>query len=527
MRVRKKLLFLHTLFSISLAVILLLALGPGIGRVLLRAESSEARVLLASLDPARLGERGSEGAASESGAGARDMSSLPGVPSAARVFVGREGELGLNPDHTALARARPGEPVDLPPLDGSARALLLLAPDGPADETLEGPRYEELFAVATLRIPEARRAVWSLYALGIAAVLATYALVVVALETMVLPQHVYGPIRSMFDADEALREGRREDELVPESAIPADELGEIMRSRNESVSSLRRHESALARALEDLETVATDLKRKNHLLENARRNLADADRLASLGMMSAGIAHELNTPLAVLKGLVEELHRDPARGMDADRAALMLRVVRRLEKLGESLLDFARARPAQARPASVREIVGDALTLVGLDARRLGVTLVNDVPEGVIVECDPDRMVQVLVNLTRNAADAILGARRGDAPAGRVEVRAEHATRDGAGWVSITVSDNGPGIEPSVISHLFEPFVSTRLDSHGTGLGLAVAEGIVREHGGVLLARNNPDRRGAVFEIMLPRSAAAGTGDVSERKEDEHARART
>jgi signal transduction histidine kinase len=74
-------------------------------------------------------------------------------------------------------------------------------------------------------------------------------------------------------------------------------------------------------------------------------------------------------------------------------------------------------------------------------------------------------------------------------------------------WLSLQIADNGPGIDPEVLPHLFEPFVSTRLDSRGTGLGLAVSEGIIREHGGLLLARNRVQPRGAVFEILLPLQA--------------------
>src|SRR6185295_16281744 len=152
-----------------------------------------------------------------------------------------------------------------------------------------------------------------LYALTAVALLAVYGLVAAALELFVLPQHVYDPISRMLEADAAVQEGATEDELIPETAIPADELGEIMRSRNRTIVALRRHESALAEALAELGRVAGDLKRKNHLLEMAQRNLADADRLASLGMMSAGIAHELNTPLAVVKGLAEKLNSAPDR----------------------------------------------------------------------------------------------------------------------------------------------------------------------------------------------------------------------
>ncbi len=85
-----------------------------------------------------------------------------------------------------------------------------------------------------------------------------------------------------------------------------------------------------------------------------------------------------------------------------------------------------------------------------------------------------------------------------------VPSRSARAERDGTDWLCVTISDNGPGIDPDVLPQLFEPFVSTELDARGTGLGLAVAEGIVREHEGVILARNRPDRAGAVFEVMLP-----------------------
>jgi two-component system NtrC family sensor kinase len=114
----------------------------------------------------------------------------------------------------------------------------------------------------------------------------------------------------LLEADRAVQRGDTDAELVDEAAMPADEMGEIMRSRNDAIRGIRRQETALAHALDELETVAADLKRKNHLLENAKRNLEGADRLMSLGMMSAGIAHELNTPLAVAKGLVERLRAD-------------------------------------------------------------------------------------------------------------------------------------------------------------------------------------------------------------------------
>ncbi len=356
---------------------------------------------------------------------------------------------------------------------------------------------EPVFYAMGVEIAGAREAVWRLYAVVMVALLAVYGLVALALETLVLPATVYAPIRRMLEADRAVREGRTGEELVAEEDMPADELGEIMRSRNGAVVMLREKEAELSAAVAQLAESADDMRKKNHLLETAKRNLADADRLASLGMMSAGIAHELNTPLAVLKGLTEKLEQGGGT-TDAASAALMARVVRRLERLGESLLDFARVRPPESRPSDLRELVGEAITLVRLD--REGTAAIESRLAGpVMVSCDADRMVQVFVNLLRNAVDAVRGEREGV-----VVVEGGLTERDGCALAVVAISDNGKGIDAAVLARLFEPFVSTRLDSRGTGLGLAVAEGIVREHGGMIAAGNRTDGRGAVFEVILP-----------------------
>jgi two-component system C4-dicarboxylate transport sensor histidine kinase DctB len=338
----------------------------------------------------------------------------------------------------------------------------------------------------------------------------------------------------MLAADDAVRHNRRMGEMIPAHAIPADELGQIMRSRNDTVRAMRDNERRVNEALAEIERVAADLQKKNTLIEAAQRNLADADRLASLGVLSAGLAHEMNTPLAVVKGLAEKLVQEPYRRLEPDEAALLLRVVGRLERLSESLLDFARVRPPASRPTEIKPLIDEAWTLVSLDreAKRGGVELVNHVPPGLVVACDGDRIVQVFVNLLRNAVDAStsLNADRHARPL--IEARSTVQERAGERWASIVIADSGPGIAPEILGRLFEPFASTRLDSRGTGLGLAVSLGIIREHCGVLLARNrdghadcvsgvNGDEeegaagpRGAEFEILLPLSVQPGPSAV-------------
>lgn len=484
LRIRKKLIVLHTTFSFVLAAILLFALRPAIGEVVARAEMTEARLLV-------------ELELSDPGRAARAIKEETSRAERMIVDRGTAESLGLSADAVKRATATPGVPVSGVRTGGQPCAVAL----DPRASIDTRPQ----FCIAQVRMPEARAAVWRLYALLVIALLAVYALVAIALEALVLPRHVYAPIRRILAADEALQHGRSGEELIPPDLMPADELGEIMRSRNGSIIKMRAQEKALEDALDKLERSAADLVRKNHMLERARQNLADADRLVSLGMMSAGLAHEMNTPLAVLKGMAERIARRPEAGLSSDEASLMLRVVGRLEKLSESLLDFARVRPPAARPIELRSLVEEAVTLVRIDREAADVALENLVPPGLVAFCDGDRMVQVFVNLVRNGVDA---ARETPAPH-RVTVRAERIQKHGEEWISLTIADSGPGIAPEVLSRLFEPFVSTRLDARGTGLGLAVAEGIVREHGGVMLARNQPGGGGAVFEVLLPLSREA------------------
>ncbi|MFO0833241.1 MAG: ATP-binding protein [Phycisphaerales bacterium] len=484
LRVRKKLIVLHTLFSLLLAVVVLVTLRPAVASVVREAEVDEAVLILSTVqDSPQVRERGE----------------LPDTVRHARgeqtrLLVGTAPEVGVSAEAAAAAIAQNGNAVAATSSVAGPGALSYL---GRGDA---GDRY----AVLSVSIERARSEAVRLYTLAAAALLAVYVLVAAALELFVLPQSVYRPIRRMLEADDAVQRGDKDAELIPPREIPSDELGEIMRSRNESIIKLRRQEAALADALASLEHIATDLKRKNHLLETAQRNLADADRLAGLGTMSAGIAHELNTPLAVVKGLTEKLNQNPRGGLAEAEAALMLRVVGRLERLGESLLDYARVRPPRSARAHVRAMVDDALTLVRIDQGAKGVDFAVSVPAELHIDCDADRIVQVMVNLLRNAVHALRGQEQR-----RVEVAASVTLRqDGADsrrpWVSIRVTDNGPGIDASVLPRLFEPFASTRLDSNGTGLGLAVSEGIAREHGGVLLAGNRTEARGAEFELLLP-----------------------
>ncbi len=303
-----------------------------------------------------------------------------------------------------------------------------------------------------------------------------YVLAVLLLELLILPRYVYQPLRLLLEADAATRRGDRQAEIIPEPYIPGDEIGLILRSHNDTVQALRRREDEL---------------------EQARRRLEAQDRLASLGLLSASVAHEMNTPLAVLHGSIEKLLEKTADAAARQRLERMKRVTDRLRRISASLLDFARPRPESMEPLEVRPLVEEAWHLVAIDEKAAEVLLRVDVPPGMQVLGNAGRLVQVFVNLLRNALLAVPAGR------GEIAVRAQAERLDGGGAVRITVEDNGPGIPPEILPDVFDAFVSQRLDAQGTGLGLTVAQGIVHQHGGEIRACNRQEG-GARLELVLP-----------------------
>lgn len=304
-----------------------------------------------------------------------------------------------------------------------------------------------------------------------------YLLAVIVLESAIMPWYVYRPLRRMLAADAATQAGDREGELIPDSEIMGDEIGQIMRSRNDTVEALRKREDELAAAL---------------------RRIEEQDRLVSLGLLSASVAHELNTPLAVLAGSIEKLIETNQDSHTQERLARMQRVTHRLRRISESLVDFSKVRKTQMEPTALRPLIEEAWTLVAIDEKSSRVEFLNHTSAEHRVIGNPDRLLQVFVNLLRNALNAV-----GSDAAGRIEVRTRREQRDGRPSIVLTVEDNGKGIPAYVLPDIFDAFVTTRLDAHGTGLGLTVAEGIITQHGGTIAASNRP-QGGACLEVCLP-----------------------
>lgn len=309
-----------------------------------------------------------------------------------------------------------------------------------------------------------------------------YVLTIIVMEFIIMPQYVYRPLRLMLDADEATQHGDREHELIEDCYISRDEIGQIMRSRNATVAQLREQEDNLA---------------------NALRKLEEQDRLVSLGLLSTSVAHELNTPLAVLQGSIEKLRESSTDAHTLDRLDRMLRVTQRLRKISEGLVDFARVRKQDTEAIALRGLIEESWNLVAIDEKASAVRFMNEVRAADTVVGNADRLVQVFVNLLRNGLQAV-------AAGGTVQVESKAVQRAGQSWIACAVLDNGPGIPADVLPNLFEAFVTTRLDASGTGLGLTVAEGIISQHGGTITAFNRSEG-GACLEVLLPAAKANDT----------------
>jgi signal transduction histidine kinase len=312
---------------------------------------------------------------------------------------------------------------------------------------------------------------------GATAVLAA----LMALMSFVMGQWLVGaPVRAL--SEKARRVGRG-DFSGPVIRRPHDELGELAREMN---------------AMSDR-------------LEATMEQLRHADRLAIVGKLASGVAHELGTPLNVVlarAGMIASGEASPEESRDY--AKVIAGAADRMTKTIRRLLQFARRGGVQKSKRDVRELVKDTLELLGPLADKRSVALVLAPGEvDAAASVDGGQIQQVVTNLVMNAVQAIPDG-------GTVKLRVERewgvAPADVGGgeaeWLCLQVADDGEGIAPEHLPHVFEPFFTTKDIGEGTGLGLAVTYGIIREHGG-FIAVESKVHEGTTFSVFLPLSEGA------------------
>jgi len=233
----------------------------------------------------------------------------------------------------------------------------------------------------------------------------------------------------------------------------------------------------------------------------ARERLRHADRLQTIGQLASGVAHELGTPLSVIGVRARLIASGEATGREAQAsAAAILDQSARMTAIVRQLLDYARRQGSPLGLVDLRQVVSGALAMLEPLAQELAVRVDLVLPEEpVIVRGDRTQLQQVVTNVAMNGIQAM--------PAGgrlRVEVgqASDSHANAAADWTWLRVTDEGPGIAAEDLPHVFEPFYTTKPVGEGTGLGLALVQSIVRDHGGWVTARNDPGA-GACFTVFL------------------------
>ncbi len=300
-------------------------------------------------------------------------------------------------------------------------------------------------------------------------------------------------------------------EAQTQPGLRIEELKAVIAAYHEATEQLK---TSHDRLMGEVARLRGELEAKNRQLERRKR-------LAALGEMAAGVAHEIRNPLGSIQLYVDLLGRNLAPGSrEAGLAEQIGKAVRGLDAIVTDMLTFTRVIEADRKPTDLVDLVAEAAAEVSAELADADVTLETaGLQDAGPVDLDGRLFKRVLINLMLNAAQAMRISSRERVIT--VRGRAVDPDGDAAGGWAITVSDTGPGIDEAVIEKVFNPFFTTK-DS-GTGLGLAIVHHIVEAHGGSIAARN-VDRAGAEFEISLPRPARAGNLENSQH-ESEQARA--
>ncbi|HSO40322.1 MAG TPA: HAMP domain-containing sensor histidine kinase [Labilithrix sp.] len=328
---------------------------------------------------------------------------------------------------------------------------------------------------------------------GIALYMGVFALALLVFAYSLLTRGIVKPIELLARAADRVASGARSLELPSTGAREIADLGASVRSM---AARLIADEKKLRAKVDELTTTT-------QRLGETREQLAGSERMASVGRLAAGVAHEIGNPIAAIMGMHDLI--EDAETPEETRADFLKRMRKETERINvvvRDLLDYARPEsgPPSGRlaAANVAEVAADALALVRPQKEWKGIDVRVDIPADVEVMLSPQRLTQVLLNLLLNAAAALA-----DQPSDATRTLTVRAQRSGEAMVRIEVEDDGPGVPEALRDRIFDPFVTTKDVGSGTGLGLAVCRGIIEGAGG-RISVDATYTQGARFVITLP-----------------------
>lgn len=347
----------------------------------------------------------------------------------------------------------------------------------------------------------ARAAAPLLWTLGFGACALLLPLLIVS---AILRRQVAAPLGDLTHAAESLAAG---DTTVRLPAKRDDELGRLAIAFNDMAAKVAERDAALREDKRRIEVALHSLLEAQNELARQRDALHQSEKLSALGSLLAGVAHELNNPLAVVVGRAFQLEESATRAIDRERATQLRLAAERCARIVRTFVAMARRQEATRASVHIQQVVSDALELLSYALRTSDVQVLTEFDDTLPpVHADADQLSQVLLNLITNAQQAmaqVSGPRR-------LTVRTRHS--DETAQVIIDVIDTGPGVPVALAGRIFDPYFTTKPVGEGTGVGLAVSLGIVQAHGGTL-ALGSPAGDGAHFIVTLP-AAARDAGDA-------------
>jgi two-component system NtrC family sensor kinase len=250
-------------------------------------------------------------------------------------------------------------------------------------------------------------------------------------------------------------------------------------------------------------TLEQRVDQKSGELERAHKHLAQSEKMVSLGKLAAVVAHEINNPLAGILTYTKLISRMAEKDFDGSKrmgeARDMLHIIegesRRCGSIVKNLLTFARQAPLSPQRNDLNAIVDRCLLLVNHQLELQSIDLIKEFAGAIpALYCDANQVQQALLALLMNASEAMPSG-------GRLRVATSFDAAQRVGRVAI--ADEGPGIPEDILPHVFEPFFTTKEEGKGVGLGLAIAYGIVQQHGGNIEVTSTP-QKGTTFTVILP-----------------------